>query len=100
MLVEAKFGHRLTEYQLKEYYKARVNDSRFEKPPVCRIVGLTPEVGHGRIGRQVPLWPVLLWRDVWLQFEKRRPRETDAQLATFMAWLWHRIGALSPETRR
>jgi hypothetical protein len=35
---------------------------------------------------------------MWLHFERRRPEETDGQLATFMAWLWHRIGALNSES--
>ena len=99
VIVEAKFRHQLTEGQLRSYRNARLNDA-FVPEPDCRIVGLTPEAGRGRRGRQIHQWPVLPWRDVWLQFEKRRPRETDAQLATFMSWLWHRIGALNPEPRR
>lgn len=100
VIVEAKFSHTLTEGQLRRYRNARRNDRRFVREPDCRIVGLTPEAGRGRRGPQFRHWPVLLWRDVWLRFEKRRPREPDAQLATFMAWLWHRIGALNPENRR
>ena len=100
VIVEAKFSHPLTEGQLRRYRNIRRKDRRFMKEPHCRIVGLTHEAGRGRKGQQFRHWPLLLWRDVWLQFEKRRPRETDAQLATFMAWLWHRIGALNPETRR
>ena len=100
VIVEAKFNHPLTEGQLRRYRSIRRNDPQFVREPHCRIVGLTPEAGRGRRGQQFRHWPVLLWRDVWLQFEKRRPRESDAQLATFMAWLWHRIGALSLETRR
>ena len=99
-MVEAKFDHHLTEEQLKKLYEARVKGRRLVAKPDCRIVGLTPAAGRGRIGRQFTLWPVLLWRDVWLRFEKRRPREPDAQLATFMAWIWHRIGALNPENPR
>lgn len=99
VIVEAKFSHHLTEGQLRRSRNARRYDPRFVREPDCRIVGLTQDAGRGRKGRQFRHWPVLLWRDVWLQFEKRRPREPDAQLATFMAWLWHRIGALNPETR-
>ena len=94
VIVEAKFNSPLTQGALRRYRDARRNDPSFDDPH-CRIVGLTPEAGSGRKGRQNYHWPVLLWRDVWLGFERRRPQETDAQLATFMAWLWHRIGALS-----
>ena len=97
VMVEAKFRHRLTGGQLKTYGEARRKD--FKKIDY-RIIGLTLKAGNGRRGRQIPLWRVLLWRDVWLQFEKRRPRETDEQIETFMAWLWRRIGALNPEARR
>ena len=100
VICEAKFSHRLTEGQLRRYRNARLNDRRFAGKPHCRIIGLTPDAGRGLKGRQVRYWRVLLWRDIWIQFEKRGPRETDAQVATFMAWLWHRIGALNPETRR
>lgn len=97
VVVEAKFHHVVTKGQLSDYRNARRgrNDPRFLGDPHCRIIGLTPEAGRGRIGPQVGQWPVLLWRDVWLHFERGRPREVDAQLATFMAWLWHRIGALN-----
>ena len=99
VICEAKFSYHLTEGSLRRYRNARLNDPRFVGEPYCRIIGLTPEAGRGRRGLQVRQWRVLLWRDIWLRFEKRRPRETDAQLATFMAWLWRRIGALNPETR-
>ena len=91
VMIEAKFEHHITEDQLHNYYEARKNYKRD-----CRIVGLTPKAGQGRKGPQVRIWPVYLWRDVWLQFEKRRPKEeTDGQLAAFMALLWQRIGGLA-----
>ena len=104
VIVEAKFesklrkghkfedGHRIG--QLSTYYNSRKDDSRFVEPD-CRIIGLTPGAGKGRTGQQFRIWPVYLWRDVWLQFEKRRPKETDGQLAAFMALLWQRIGGLT-----
>ena len=92
VLVEAKFAHTLTKGQLSKYYEARKGyDSRD-----CRIVGLTRDAGRGRHYKQVNKWPVVLWRDLWLRFEKQRPYEADGQLATFMAWLWQRIGGLRP----
>ena len=91
VLVEAKFGHKLTPGQLKRYY-----NERYKFRPDCRIVGLTPDAGKGRHHKQVKKWPVVLWRDLWLRFERRRPHEADGQLTAFMAWLWQRIGGLSP----
>ena len=91
VLVEAKLSHTLTTGQLKRYYGKR---SRFVRQ--CRIVGLTPEAGGGRKGMQNQIWQMVLWRDLWLAFEKQRPDEDDGQLATFMAWLWLRIGGLNP----
>ena len=91
VLVEAKLGHKLTKGQLSTYRKAR-KDHRLD----CRIVGLNPEAGEGRHHTQVQTWPIVLWRDLWLCFEKERPKEDDGQLATFMAWLWLRIGGLNP----
>lgn len=90
VLVEAKLGHTLTAGQLKRYYGKR---SRFDRQ--CRIVGLTPEAGDGRKGTQNQIWQVVLWRDLWLAFERQRPDEDDGQLAAFMAWLWLCIGGLN-----
>ena len=88
VIIEAKFGTPL-DNPLAVYRKARKESGKVD----CRIIGLEnqqppdpPEDQH---------WPVLLWRDVWLQFEKRRPKETDGQLATFMAVLWQKIGGLA-----
>ena len=95
VLVEAKFGHKLTPGQLQRYY-----DARRKFRPDCRIVGLTTDAGKGRHHKQEKRWPVVLWRDLWLRFEKKRPCEADGQLATFMAWLWQRIGGLSSDNSK
>ena len=92
VLVEAKFDHILTEGQLSKYWE---NRKRYDLRD-GRIVGLTSAAGKGRRGKQTQLWRVVLWRDLWLRFEQRRPHEADGQLAAFMAWLWQRIGGLSP----
>lgn len=91
VVIEAKFESPLRPRQLSNYYKARENYQQRH----FRIVGLTPKAGQGRKGPQVRIWRVHLWRDVWLQFEKQRPVETDGQLAAFMALLWQRIGGLA-----
>ena len=91
VLIEAKFEHKLTPGQLKSYNNKR---KKFRRD--YRIVGLTSAAGKNMKGKQTQLWRVLLWRDLWLRFERRRPYEADGQLATFMAWLWQRIGGLSP----
>jgi len=92
VLIEAKFDHKLTKGQLGVYYKKRKDYDRRD----CRIVGLTSAAGKGRRGKQNQLWRVVLWRNLWRRFEKRRPYEEDGQLAIFMAWLWARIGGLNP----
>ena len=92
VLVEAKFGHKLTEGQLSTYNEARKSYDHRD----FRIVGLTPDAGKGRSPAEEKEWHVVLWRDLWLRFEKRRPCEADGQLATFMAWLWQRIDGLRP----
>ncbi|MCY4533016.1 MAG: hypothetical protein OXC84_11940 [Gammaproteobacteria bacterium] len=97
VLIEAKFEHKLTPGQLKCYNNKR---KKFRRD--FRIVGLTSAAGKGRWGKQTQLWRVVLWRDLWLRFERRRPYEVDGQLAAFMAWLWQRIGGLShgnPQSR-
>ena len=86
VIVEAKFEAPL-DNRLEDYRKVREESGKVD----CRIIKKeqrsdTPEEQH---------WPVLLWRDVWLQFEKRRPMETDGQLTTFMAVLWQKIGGLA-----
>ena len=91
VMIEAKFGHHITPGQLRKYYEARENYHQRD----CRIVGLTPKAGQGLHHKQDGIWSVHLWRDIWLQFEKRRPEETDGQLAAFMALLWQRIGGLT-----
>ena len=95
VLVEAKFAHTLTKGQLSKYYEARKGYHGRD----CRIVGLTPDAGTGRHHKQVKKWPVMLWRDLWLRFEQRRPCEADGQLAAFMAWLWQRVGGLNPKSK-
>ena len=89
VLIEAKFEYKLTLGQLKSYNCKR---KKFRRD--YRIVGLTSAAGKGRRGKQTQLWRVVLWRDLWLRFERRRPYEADGQLATFMAWLWQRIDGL------
>ena len=105
VIIEAKFESKLKvgsegkEGQLSKYRKSRMKDPRFVKPPICRIVGMKPEVGKELKSQQIDIWPVHLWRDVWLQFEKRRPEETDGQLSAFMALLWQRIGGLTQKSQ-
>ena len=105
VIIEAKFGSKLKigseeeKGQLRKYRDSRMKDPRFVKPPICRIVGMKPEVEKELNPQQIDIWPVYLWRDVWLQFEKRRPEETDGQLAAFMALLWQRIGGLTQKSQ-
>ncbi len=91
ILVEAKFDDKIRKGQLKKYYNAYRGYDRD-----CRIIALSPNVASGLSGQQRGIWHILLWRDVWLRFEKMRPPEMDDQLAAFQAWLWQRIGGLNP----
>ena len=91
ILVEAKFNDKIRKGQLKKYYNAYYGYDRN-----CRIIALNPNVASGLSGQQRRIWRILLWRDVWLRFEKMRPLEMDDQFAAFQAWLWQRIGGLNP----
>lgn len=90
VLVEAKFESQIRPRQLSHYYNAYPEYDR-----CCRIVALNPNVESGLQGRQRRIWRIVLWRDLWLEFEKKRPTEADGQLGTFQAWLWQRIGGLT-----
>ena len=89
VLVEAKLESPIRPRQLSCYYKAY---SEYDR--CCRIVALNPNVASGLQGRQHRIWRIVLWRDLWLEFEKKRPTEADGQLGTFQALLWQRIGGL------
>ena len=94
VIVEFKLNSTIQPKQLGNYYKSRADYER-----CCRIISLDPGIVKGLKGHQHRIWKVLLWRDVWLRFEKTRPLEIDGQLAAFQSWLWERIGGLAPRRR-
>lgn len=91
VLVEAKFESPIRPGQLSRYYRA-YPESEYDR--CCRIIALNPNVASGLKGQQHDIWCIVLWRDLWLKFEKERPTEADGQLGAFQAWLWQRIGGL------
>ena len=97
VIIEAKFGHRITEGQLS-WYRQRRAGREFDRDCADYVIlGLTESAGKGRKGRQVDLWRLVTWRDLWLRFEKLRPSGDDPHLPLFLHTLWRRIGGLSPE---
>lgn len=100
VIIEAKFGHKLTVGQLANYLRERNNDCRLDMTNKhCVILGLCPTATKGLRGPQVNIWEFVAWRDLWLRFEKERPPEDDPNLTIFLHMLWHRIGFLNPEVR-
>ena len=91
VIVEFKLDSPIQPKQLHNYYQSRTDYER-----CCRLISLDPDITKGLKGHQHKIWKVLLWRDVWLRFEKTRPLEIDGQVAAFQSWLWERIGGLSP----
>lgn len=95
VIVEAKFGHKITNGQLKKYTDARKNDTSLTfKDRHCVVLGLAPKAMKGVVGRQNNVWKFVAWRDLWLRFEKLRPRENNPSFNIFLRLLWHRIGEL------
>lgn len=97
ILIEAKFGHKLTTGQLRGYEAVRKKTPNIEMKNAHRIIlGLTSGARKGLKGRQSAMWSFIAWNDLWLGYEKLRPRENNPNLTIFMNLLWTRIGALKP----
>lgn len=96
VIVEAKFGHIITEGQLKKYRKVVNADRDIEFGQTDWVVlGIDESARRGLKGNQWNNWRFVSWRELWLRFEKLRPVEDDPNLTIFLKWLWKRIGLYS-----
>lgn len=92
VIIEAKFDHIITEGQLKKYRRIVQADKDIEfKEAHWVILGFDYSAMSGLKGIQNNVWQFVAWRDLWLRFERERPRENDPNLTIFLNWLWHRI---------
>lgn len=97
ILIEAKFDHKLTRGQLSRYNRTRKRDKTLDMAAAHRVLlGLTEDARKGLKGRQASQWNFVSWAELWLRFEKLRPRENNSNLTIFLHTLWHRIGGLAP----
>lgn len=98
VIVEAKFGHKVTKGQLSGYRKAV---SVMHKAPPFASILLTLDDGvlSDLHEKQRKIWKQVDWRVFWLRFERLRPIEHDADLQMFLNTLWHRSGCLTKENR-
>jgi hypothetical protein len=97
VIVEAKFGHKITKGQLSKYLKAtrRLHGN----PDHCILLTLDDAALRDLHWTQIDLWKNVFWRDLWLRFERLRPIEENPGLQIFMGALWNRIGGLTLENR-
>lgn len=97
VIVEAKFGHKITKGQLSKYSKAtrRLHGNLDH----CVLLTLDDAALRDLHWTQIDLWKNVLWRDFWLSFERLRPDEEDLGLQIFLGALWNRIGGLTLENR-
>ncbi|TKW67150.1 MAG: hypothetical protein DI616_08780 [Paracoccus denitrificans] len=96
LVVEAKFGHVVTDGQLRCYR----DSTRLEHPAAVRhhlILALAENALLPVIRRYDGDWRFCSWRDMWLRFETARPIEHDLSLQLFLNALWRRIGQLNPK---
>jgi len=96
VIVEAKFGHKVTQGQLSKYTGTRRKDKvLIFKERHCVLLALDDTEMKNLVGKQNNIWKFVAWRDLWLTFEKLRPREDNPSLSIFLRQLWHRIGQLN-----
>lgn len=98
VIIEAKFGHKITEGQLSGY-RATVQRIHKCRPFASILLTLDDSVCSSLKGKQSALWRQVNWRDFWLRFERLRPVEHNLSLQMFLNTLWHRSGCLTQENR-
>ena len=98
IIIEAKFGHKVTEGQLSSY-RATVKRVHRCAPIASVLLTLDENVCASLKGKQRKLWTQVDWRDFWLRFERHRPVEQNPSLQMFLNTLWHRTGCLTQENR-
>lgn len=98
VIIEAKFGHKVTKKQLRGYWES-VRQVHARRPFASVLLTLDDSARTALIGRQRTNWKQVDWRNFWLRFERLRPIEHDAALQMFLTTLWHRIGCLTQKDR-
>lgn len=94
LVVEAKFGHVVTEGQLRCYR----DTTKKHHPKAVQhhlILALDEDAMLPVKRRDDGHWRFCSWRDLWLRFETARPVECDLSLQLFLHALWRRIGQLN-----
>ena len=94
LVVEAKFGHVVTEGQLHCYR----DTTKKHHPKAVQhrlILALAEDAMLPVKRRDDGHWRFCSWRDLWLRFETARPVEYDLSLQLFLHALWRRIGQLN-----
>lgn len=100
ILVEAKFDHKVTPGQLRQY-RTKI----LQRPGVTRerldqvLLALRPRAKAGLYGSQVNTWRYRSWSDTWLSFMRNRPTEDRPDFAIFLQSVWSRIGGFRVEKK-
>lgn len=90
VIVEAKFGHKITKGQLSRYRKA------IKPKPSHSILLTINEANKNELHHtQKSIWRQVNWSDALLSFERSRPVESNMSLQIFLRSLWRRVGGLS-----
>lgn len=98
VIIEAKFGHKITEGQLAAY-RATVERMHRNEPYASILLTLDDSVCTALKGKQRTIWKQVDWRNFWLRFERLRPVEHNPSFQMFLSTLWHRAGRLTQEDR-
>ncbi|PLX36230.1 MAG: hypothetical protein C0606_16160 [Hyphomicrobiales bacterium] len=93
ILVEAKFGHTLTKGQLGKYTRS-VSAKPYVDKAADFVVLAQYDRERAHISEDDKEWRFLTWRELWLRFERLRPRDDDPNFTIFLNMLWSRIGGL------
>lgn len=98
VIIEAKFGHKITKGQLSDYWAAVKRTHK--RPPLASILlTLDDSACKALKNKQRANWKQVDWRAFCLRFERLRPIEHDAALQMFLMTLWHRSGCLTQENK-
>jgi len=98
VIIEAKFGHKVTKGQLIGYWNA-VAHLHGSAPFAGIVLSLSDKNFLALEHEERDEWRQVDWRAFWLRFERLRPLEHDPSLRQFLSTLWHRSGCLTQEDR-
>lgn len=99
VIIEAKFGHKITKGQLSGYWAAVKKAHGCQRPFASILLTLDNSVCAVLKNQQRINWKQVDWRNFWLRFERLRPIEHNPALQMFLRTLWHRSGSLTQEDR-